>query len=230
MCGRFTQKSERRLISEEFYIRIFSDDVIVNYNISPGQYAGIIVNENISPGQYAGIIVNDGTNRYVQYKWGLVPSWARDIQIGNKLINARAETLVKKPSFKNAFINRRCLVPTDGFYEWQKLEKYKVPFFIHLKSGKPFSFAGLWDLWGSKLYTFTIITTEANSLLKNIHDRMPVIIPEDKRELWLNPKIKTTEDLLPLLKPYGSDELDAYEVSRFVNSPANNSPECIEPV
>jgi len=220
MCGRFTQKSERRIIEEEFYIKLFSANPVKSYNIAPGQNAGVII--------------NDGVNRWVQFKWGLVPSWAKDPQMGNKMINARAETVVEKPSFKRAFEHSRCLVPTDGFYEWKKSEKYKVPFFIHLNSQRPFSLAGLWDVWksedGERLYTFTIITTEANQFLNSIHRRMPLIVPKAQRDLWLNPRIHMTEELLSLLQPYQDTDILAYEVSRFVNSPENNTQDCIKPV
>jgi putative SOS response-associated peptidase YedK len=217
MCGRFVQKSERKIIIEEFYIGTFADDVFMSYNVAPGQNAGVII--------------NDGENRYVMYRWGLVPSWAKDPQIGNRMINARAETVPQKPSFKAAFIQRRCLIPVDGFYEWKKEGNYKIPYFIFQKSERPFSLAGLWEQWsaenGALLNTFTIITTEANPVLKELHERMPVIIPKENRDLWLDRDNKDDDVLAGLLKASGESELSFHEVSRFVNSPNNNSPECI---
>jgi putative SOS response-associated peptidase YedK len=158
------------------------------------------------------------------------------------MINARAETVAQKPSFKNAFAGRRCLVPADGFYEWKKEGKYKTPFYIYHNSNKPMSFAGLWESWLPKdadastdtpeeepLRTFTIITTEANQRLQELHNRMPVIIPADKRERWLDPDANP-EELVNMLQPLTSSDIEFHEVSRNVNSPQNNSPQCIEPV
>jgi putative SOS response-associated peptidase YedK len=221
MCGRFIQKSERRIIAEEFYVQEFVDPPEVSYNVAPGQNAGVIL------GGSAG-------NVYARYRWGLVPSWAKDPAIGNRMINARSETISEKPSYRNAFRKRRCLVPVDGFYEWKKDGSLKVPFFIHERSGKPFSLAGLWETWsgseGNPLLTFTILTTEANERLKELHDRMPVIIPPGSRRLWLDSPAEDAKRLFELLRPSEAKLLDYFEVSRFVNSPQNNSPECVEPV
>ncbi len=220
MCGRFIQKSERKIITEEFYVQEFLDEVIISYNIAPGQNAGIILNK--------------GKNVYAQYKWGLVPSWAKDPSIGNKMINARAETAQEKPSFRQAFKSRRCLIPADGFYEWKKEGKYKIPFYIYNKSEKPISMAGLWEGWkdkeGKTIHTFTIITTDANSVLEELHNRMPVIIPPEKRAFWLDPNNDATAQLASLLEPYDASALTFHEVSRFVNSPQNNTPQCIAPL
>jgi putative SOS response-associated peptidase YedK len=221
MCGRFIQKSERRIIAEEFYVQEFTEPLIVSYNVAPGQTAGVIL------GGPAG-------NRYAGHRWGLVPSWAKDPAIGNRMINARSETIGEKPSYKSAFGKRRCLVPVDGFYEWKKDGKLKVPFFIHERTGRPLSLAGLWESWndpeGKLLLTFTILTTEANDRLKELHDRMPVIVYPEARKRWLDPAIEDTRSLFDLLKPADDGLLDFYEVSRFVNSPMNNTPECVEPV
>ncbi len=151
------------------------------------------------------------------------------------MINARAETLTQKPSFKNSFKERRCLVLADGFYEWRKTEKknIKIPMRFVLKSQEPFAFAGLWDAWqkpdGDMLLSFTIITTEANDLMQPIHDRMPVILREKDEDIWLDPDLKDVKKLIPLLTPYPSDMMEGYEVSTLVNSPKNDSPECIKP-
>jgi putative SOS response-associated peptidase YedK len=223
MCGRFTQKSERKIITLEFYVKDFLSDVLVSYNVAPGQDAGVIIKDDVY--------------RYARYRWGLVPFWAKDPKTGYRMINARAETVTEKPSFKNAFVKRRCLVPADGFYEWKKEEKHKVPYFIFHSSKKPMTLAGLWERWRPKestdetpyLHTFTIITTTPNEKMAQLHDRMPVIIPADGRELWLDPDTGT-ERLKDMLIPLPSSEVDYYEVSTLVNSPKNNSPMCIEPV
>lgn len=229
MCGRFTQKSERKIISLEFYVQDFASDVFINYNVAPGQDAGVIVRDDVY--------------RYIRYRWGLIPFWAKDPTIGNRMINARAESVAEKPSFKRAFSQRRCLVPADGFYEWKKEGNFKRPYYIYNAKNKPMSFAGLWETWFPKegtfpnftatkeepLHTFTIITTEANQKLQQLHDRMPVIIPEDKREQWLNSEA-SSGDLEELLVPLTASEIEFHEVSRMVNSPQNNSPQCIEPV
>ena len=238
MCGRFTQKSERKTISLEFYVQDFLSDVFLSYNVAPMQDAGVIIKDDVY--------------RYARYRWGLVPFWAKDPAIGNRMINARAETVPEKPSFRNAFAKRRCLIPADGFYEWKKEGTYKTPYYIYHSSEKPMSFAGLWESWTPReekllvqgvkadspsierekpptLQTFTIITTRANNKLQELHDRMPVIIPREKRDVWLNPDTDTGQ-LIELLEPLSSDEIEFHEVSRMVNSPGNNSPQCIEPV
>lgn len=298
MCGRFTQKSERKIITEEFYIQEFLSDVYISYNIAPGQNAGVVIR-------------NRG-NQYIQFRWGLVPFWADDPKIGYRMINARSETVAEKPSFRRAFVKRRCLIPADGFYEWKKEGKYKTPFFITHRSGKSMGFAGLWEVWrpeeahekekasgdekavgteapppdnkknrglnaavyhqntktqekerpkkglsatdlnvqgdlfsaetgptsnqspdstlNTSLHTFTIITTNANEKMRELHDRMPVVIPPDRRNEWLDPDNEDVPHLLELLGPIASDEIEFYEVSRMMNSPKNNSPECIQPL
>ncbi|NTV46801.1 MAG: SOS response-associated peptidase [Chlorobiales bacterium] len=189
---------------------------------------------NISPGQQATAIIHDNDkNRLVNYRWGLIPSWAKDPSIGNRMFNARAETVAEKPSFARAFQKLRCLIPADGFYEWQKLGKIKSPLRFTLKSDQPFGFAGIYETWyspeGNKLSTCAIITTGPNDLMKPIHDRMPVIIPESEYDKWLDRKITETEVLQPLLVPYPAEEMVAYEVSKQINSPRNNSEKCIAP-
>jgi putative SOS response-associated peptidase YedK len=181
------------------------------------------------------IVVGDDGQRYMkQMKWGLIPSWAKDPAIGNRMINARAETVAEKPAFRGLLKKRRCLIPADGFYEWQKLDKIKQPVHIVLKNHEPFGFAGLWEHWkspdGEEVLSCTIITTEANDLLKAVHDRMPVILTRDVESVWLDPKIQETEKLLPLLKQYPAEEMGYYPVSRQVNSPAVDNPSNIEPL
>ncbi|MFH0974766.1 MAG: SOS response-associated peptidase [Spirochaetota bacterium] len=223
MCGRFTQKSERPDIQLEFYIESWQAEPNASYNIAPSQKAGVVINEG-------------GKNIYAAFKWGLVPHWAKDPKIGNNMINAKAETLAEKPSFKVPLKSKRCIVPADGFYEWKKAGNSKIPYYIFLKDNSLFGMAGLYDEWDApgneKLYTFTIITTEANELTAGIHDkkRMPVIIQKKDREAWLNNKTYNEADLLKLLRPLDTKLMDAYEVTPFVNSPKNNSAKCIEPV
>lgn len=165
-------------------------------------------------------------------KWGLVPSWADDGAIGGRMINARAETVASKPAYRQAFRSRRCLVPADGFYEWQKNGRRKQPYYIRLKDDRPFGFAGVWEHWtkaGPALESCAIITTEANELVAGIHNRMPVIIPPEAYELWLSPDTQEVELLQSLLRPYPASEMTAYPVSTRVNSPAFNERECIQP-
>jgi len=164
--------------------------------------------------------------------WGLVPSWAKDVGIGSKLINARAETLAQKPAFRAAFRSRRCLIPADGFYEWKK--KSKQPYFIARKDGRPVAIAGLWEHWespdGSVIESFTIITTRPNELVKSIHDRMPALLPEDAWDGWLDPDADLGELQSALLTLFPADELDAWPVSSRVNSPAHDDAGLIEPL
>jgi putative SOS response-associated peptidase YedK len=156
-----------------------------------------------------------------------VPPWGRELNDGYKMINARAETVAEKPSFRQAFVRHRCLVVADGFYEWKNEGGRKRPFYVHLKNGQPFGMAGLYNLWtspeGKQVCTATIITTDANEDLKQIHDRMPVIAPPDACALWLDPSVHEKERLLPLLEPYPAKEMELYEVSTRVNSPKNDA-------
>ncbi len=182
---------------------------------------------NIAPGQPLLAIPNDGRNSATFFLWGFIPSWARNEKFSS--INARAETLAEKPSFKGAYKYKRCLILADGFYEWQKT---KVPYYIFMKSHQPFAFAGLWSDWesadGSRVKTCTIITTEPNDTVAPIHKRMPAIILPKFYRQWLDPKART--DLAPLLAPYSPDKMDAYPVSTLVNNAENDRAECVVPV
>lgn len=219
MCGRFVKTTDKDDLQSRFG---FEDPVGVllepRYNIAPTQLHPVV-------------IVQDDKRVLRMMKWGLVPHWAKEPGIGYKMINARAEGIEEKPSFRTPFRKRRCLVIANGFYEWKKLDpKTKVPYLIRLRSGKPFAFAGLWEKWDKgpePLETFTIITTENNELIEPIHNRMPVILHEKDESLWLDPELKDPEKLIPLLKPYPSEEMELYEVSTIVNSPRNDVPECI---
>ena len=175
------------------------------------------------------IINENDKNKLRMFKWGLVPSWSKDTKTGYRMINARAETISEKPSFKKPFKSKRCLVIADGFYEWQRPDKKtKIPYRFTMKDRKLFAMAGLWDTWnkGEKtLHTFTIITTSENEIMRPIHDRMPVILPDGNRQIWLNPESNEAE-LKELLVPYDSAKMDSYRVSDIVNSWKNDLPEC----
>jgi len=220
MCGRFTLFDDIYEIGDYFVFNPAGITFQPRYNITPGQNVPIIVKEG-----------ND--RKCITMRWGLVPSWSNDPLIGFSMINARAETVHQKPSFKNSLKKRRCIVPTSGFYEWKKIDKKtKVPYFIKLKNSRPFGFAGLWEHWnrdGGDLTTFTIITTSPNDIMEPIHDRMPVILEKEVEGIWLDPDIKDFDKILPLLKPYPSIEMEAYEITKLVNNPQNDSPDCINP-
>jgi putative SOS response-associated peptidase YedK len=186
---------------------------------------------NAAPSQQLPVITNKQPDSIQFFSWGLQPFWAKDAKSIKRSINARAETLTEKPSFKSLLSSKRCLVPADGFYEWMVTPQGKVPHRILLKNEELFSFAGLWDEWvdkgsGEVLYTYTIITTEANELVKPIHNRMPVILSKEGEELWLV-EHELQNDLHSLFKPFSADKMKAYAVSPLVNSPANNVPEVI---
>jgi putative SOS response-associated peptidase YedK len=190
----------------------------------------------VAPTQPILAIPNDAKNEASFFLWGLIPSWAKDASIGSRLINARGETLAEKPSFRGSLKYKRCLIPADGFYEWQSQPgtKTKIPHFIFLKEHKPFAFAGLWDEWhsrdGGSVRSATIITTTPNELMAGIHDRMPAILNPADYSQWLDPGPQVPERLYPLLKPYPADQMSAYRVSTLVNSPANDRPELVVPV
>ena len=218
MCGRFELHSAFEIIAKLFGLTGDSFTMPTGYNIAPGKDIAVIVNEG-------------GKNKIAACRWGFVPSWGKDLKEGYKMINARAETVAEKPSFRQAFSRHRCLVVADGFYEWKSEGGKKRPFYIHRRDGTPFGMAGLYNLWtspeGEKVCTSTIITTGANEVLAPIHDRMPVILARDAVALWLDPSLHEKEKLLPVLKPCPDDELELYEVSTGVNSPKNDSEENI---
>lgn len=219
MCGRFTSYHSSSEIARAFDLTNVPE-LKPRYNIAPTQ-------------QVAGILRSDPESKreFKWLRWGLIPHWAKDKSIGNKLINARAETVAQKPSFRSAFRHSRCLIIASGFYEWQRQEKGKQPFLIQQTDNLPFVFAGLWSTWQSPedetINTCTIITTEANEIMQPIHQRMPVILKSDDYEKWLDPTIQQPELLQSLLQPYDSDKLKTYPVSTLVNNPRNDSPECI---
>jgi len=165
--------------------------------------------------------------------WGLIPFWADDPKVGYSTINARAETVATKPAFRQAFAKRRCLIVADGFYEWQKTNGRKQPFFIHMKDDRPFAFAGLWERWrknDQEIESCSIVVTEANDVLKPIHDRMPVILSPEDYETWLDPKVEDKKKLQAMLRPFVASEMEAYPISTIVNNPRNDVEKCVERV
>lgn len=224
MCGRYTFAPDLSQIGELFP------------GFSVSLPAGLEARYNIAPTQEVPVVLNDGRREVSLARWGLVPSWAKDPAIGNRLINARAETLAAKPSFRSAYRRRRCLILADGFYEWQKVpgQTRKQPVFVRLRGGEPFAFAGLWEVWrrgeGAPLRSCVIVTTGPNPLLAKIHDRMPVILPRASHAAWIEEGERDPGELGALLRPYPPDAMEAYPVSTLVNSPRNDSPACIEPL
>ena len=190
---------------------------------------------NLAPTQDVPVVLNDGAHALDLARWGLVPSWAKDRSIASKLINARSETVAEKPSFRSALKRRRCLVVADGWYEWQQDSKPKRPFLFHRVDDGPLTFAGLWEDWtdaatGEVLRTCTILTTGPGSLMAGVHDRMPVLLPEGARELWLTPEPVDAGVLLPLLVPSEDPHLVRHEVSRVVNAAVHDAPDCAAPL
>ena len=219
MCGRFTLRTEPAEFWPAEQLSLFQP----RYNIAPTQLAPAVRRA-------------EAKNQPTMLRWGLVPPWSPDTKIGSRMINARGETVSEKPAFREAFKRRRCLVIADGYYEWKTSGKVKQPFYIHMSDEQPFAFAALWESWngppGARLETplesCTIITTESNELTSALHDRMPVIIPSEQQAMWLDPGFSAVSALSELLRPFSSDEMAVYPVSRFVNKATNESPECLE--
>ena len=221
MCGRFTLTLDPGKLQTMLDLGPFVHIIQPRYNIAPSQPVAI---------------VKDAVKRAVElYRWGLVPSWADDLTIGNRLINARAETAHEKPSFRGAFKYRRCLILADGFYEWQAAHKgaSKKPFLFKLKNESPFTFAGLYEHKqlpeGGELHTCTILTCEPNDLVRDVHNRMPVMLDENTRWAWLEPGVDQMT-LREMLVPYPAEAMKCFPVSRTVNTPDNDRPEVVEPV
>jgi putative SOS response-associated peptidase YedK len=221
MCGRFTLTIEALDAEKEFELESVPDHWQQRFNIAPTQPVAVLS----KPGQH----------RVEFMHWGLIPSWAKDPGIGTKMINARAETVSEKPAFRAAFAHRHCLILADGFYEWQRTEGKKgksIPFYFHLKDRRPFAFAGLWESWqsrsGETVCSCTIITCSANDFVKEVHDRMPVILTGDRRWAWLS--LEHPGENHALLTPFPAGEMAAYPVSTLVNSPSIDTQACIQPV
>lgn len=223
MCGRFTLSTNFETLMDRFEIddAFEESDYHISYNIAPTQQVVSVINDGMK-------------NRMGYLKWGLVPNWSKDEKIGYKLINARAETLSEKPSFRNAFQKRRCLIIADSFYEWKKTPERKIPMRIKLKSNEPFAMAGLWESWksplGNTIFSCTIITTKANSFMSTIHERMPLIVKPEDEKLWLNPRNSPNSLFTRIIQPYADDLMEAYEVSSDVNSTKNNNSDLIKEI
>jgi putative SOS response-associated peptidase YedK len=224
MCGRFIQISNPEIIRA-----VFND---LEMDAAP---CGFSARYNIAPTQNILTVLNTAVPVLTFTRWGLIPSWAKDISIGGAMINARAETLLSKPSFKAPLRTRRCIIFSDGFYEWKGTGKNKEPFFVRPTSRAPFGFAGLWDTWtdrqaGRDIVSSTIITTDANAVLEEVHNRMPAILNPDHYRIWLRNEVVADDTLMQCLKPYPAAEMEVYRVSRLVNNPLDDSAECIMPV
>jgi putative SOS response-associated peptidase YedK len=220
MCGRFSLWLTLSDLKEAWPDFIFPETLSPRYNIAPSQDVAVVTNNSEGKVEF--------------FRWGLIPFWAKEASVGNKMINARAETVAHKPSFRAAYQRRRCLILANGFYEWRKEAdgKTKTPMYIYLASGKPFAFAGLWEVWkpdDTPVFSCTIITTTPNELLAPIHNRMPVILPSQAYTRWLDPAPQSAGAFEDLLKPYPANEMAAYPVSRLVNSPMNDVPACVQP-
>ena len=220
MCGRVTLKTTAEELAEFFGLPDLSS-LEPRYNIAPTQSVLVIRR------------LPEKGREVVPLRWGLIPQWSMDATVGNRMINARSETITLKPSFREAFKNRRCLVMADGFYEWQKLKGKKLPFLFRMKDAKPFAFAGLWEanevLDKTRIETFTILTTSANELVRPLHDRMPVIISPANYDLWLDPNVKDPAFLKPLLQPYPAELMTSIQTNSWVNDPNNEGQKCIAP-
>lgn len=223
MCGRYTLARSQQELSERFGVQQLFFDLIPRYNIAPTQKVPVVLNHS-------------GDRSIEVFQWGLIPSWTQDLKLAKPLINARAETLNEKASFRSALKSRRCIVPADGFYEWKKVGTAKQPMFIHGTEDQILGFAGIWEEWkneddgGAIVRTFSIITTAANKTMSAVHDRMPVILAPEAEDLWLDPQQKNPASLVSILGQCPEEFLTMHEVSQKVNSVKVDSPECLEPV
>jgi len=220
MCGRYTLLADEAEILQEYGLTKPIDDYQPSYNIAPGQ--------NVLA------IIHDGTNKRAGYlRWGLVPSWAKDEKIGYKMINARSETAHMKPSFKHLMARKRCLIIADSFYEWKQTDESKQPQRIQVTNRKLFAFAGLWDKWekdGKVLFTCTMLTKNANDFMKDIHHRMPVILPKSKEDEWIVPHVLEPNQAKDFIDQIEMEKLMAYPVDTYVNKASNNDENCIQPL
>jgi len=220
MCARYRLARKKEILAEIFDVGT-DVDWVPRYNVAPGQDVGVIRQDATQP-----------IRSFSLMRWGLVPRWAKDPKVGYKMVNARAETVSQKPAFREPLQSRRCLIPADGFYEWAKQGKAKVPFCFALANHTIFAFAGIWDRWqnpqGAQLQTCSIITTSANPLVSGIHDRMPVILERTSYDLWLDPGFRKVEPLLDLLAPYRAECMRNWRVGSRVNSVQNDDAACVE--
>lgn len=222
MCGRFTMTTPAEVIAELFELEELPQ-LLPRYNIAPTQQVPVVRFD-----------ADRSKNRLSMLRWGLIPHWATDPSIGHRMINARAETVAQKPSFRSPIKRRRCLVVADGFYEWKKMAGGKQPYLIRMNDGSPFAFAGLWDRWVApddcEIDTCTIVTTQPNSVCQEIHDRMPVILPPEAYSIWLDPDIQNVDGVSSLLTSYQSTAMEFLPVSTHVNKPSNDDPACVQEI
>ena len=220
MCGRFSLLAHQELMRERFSIEEFEFEVTPRYNIAPSQKVVTII--------------KDPVIKLVGMRWGFIPFWAKDMNIGTRMINTRAETIAEKRVFKHAFMKKRCLIPATGFYEWMKHDDGKTPMHIRMESGFLFAFAGIYSHWkspsDSTILSCSIVTTTPNELMKPIHNRMPVILKPEDEGIWLDSSIEDVETLQKTLAPYSNGALEAFEVSTYVNNSRNEGPMCTKPV
>ncbi|OCT13872.1 hypothetical protein A8709_20075 [Paenibacillus pectinilyticus] len=222
MCGRYT-------------ITVTLEELMLRYDMYDNYMPRYSPKYNVAPGQQVMAIVHDGQrNKLGELRWGLIPEWAKDAKVGYQMLNARSETLSDKPAFRKPFERKRCLIPADSFYDWKGTGKHKQPMRIMLRSKELFSMAGLYDTWtspeGERISTCTVITTESNELMRDIHERMPVILPREKETAWLDRNNRNMEQLSLLLKPYPSELMMGYPVSSRVGNVRNDDELCIEPI
>jgi putative SOS response-associated peptidase YedK len=222
MCGRYTETRRDKALLKSLGVELPAQDMFTpRYNIAPTQTAAVIVE------------AEDGHRTLRNFKWGLIPFWAKDEKIGANAINARCETLAEKPMFRASFKKKRCLVLADGFFEWQKVGDLKQPIYIRKRGGDPFVFGGLWDRWksptGMEVESFSIVTVEPNELAAKVHNRMPLMLDVESAIAWLN--LKSSPELLGgFLGPYPAGAMECFPVSTVVNSPKNIGPQCVTPI
>lgn len=221
MCGRFIQAESGRALAERLGLPLPAD-YSPRYNVAPNQ--AVLALRAAADG---------GDREWAWLRWGLVPSWSPEPRSKYSTINARAETVADKPAYRQAFRQRRCLIPADGFYEWRKIDSRKQPYCIGLVKGEPFAFAGLWERWereGQVVESCTLVVTQANARIAEIHDRMPVILDPADYDAWLDPALRDSARLLPLLRPYPAERTTLWPVGLAVNRPGNGGPELMAPV
>jgi len=223
MCGRYSLYSSKEDIESFFEVTSRDDELFQpSYNVPPGTVMPIV------------LIGKSGQREIGGLRWGLIPKWADSTDTGYKMINARAETLLEKKSFKGPFQSKRCLVPANGFFEWKKSDDSKQPFFVRLLTSELMAFAGLFEHWvspeGEDVYSYTIVTTESNTLIQPLHERMPVILPPEQYDYWLDPNNDNLEGLQNLLQPFPMEQMSTYRVTTEVNTPKNNYPELLQPI
>lgn len=224
MCGRSSLTKTEKELEERFNSTFYSED-LERYNPLP--------NFNVAPSHHHPVITNMDPNHFMPLRWGLIPFWAKDERIAYKMINARLETITEKPAYRNAVEKRRCIIPFDGFYEWKRDGKQKIPYRICTTNTEIFSVAGIWEQWkspsGEDVFSFSVITRSPNEMMEKIHDRMPAILLPEQERLWINNELNTDE-ALSLLEPYPSEFMEAYQVSTRVGNVRNNDPELIQAI